>query len=189
MEEQKLFTREEIQQLIDNMDSTNYEGMKQHLMSMNSDEEREKYLQDFAADQSGAVTDAQGAMTRADALRVDQPGMGGDPSGYRVAASPLAHIGAGMQNYQANKQYKQGQEDLGTARQSSNDQRIAALMAAMGGMPGKQAGPSPSGGPITAPSMGGPGRGAAPGGMPMSPGGMGPGGMDPMQMAMALRSR
>lgn len=204
MEQERTYTQEEIQTLLDSTDETNYEGIKQHLMSLGTDEERMKYLQDFAANQGNVGMDAQDAMTRADSLRVAQPGMGGDPGGYQVAASPLEHIGAGMQNYQAQKQYDQGKKDLGASRAADNEQRVAAIMAQIGGMPGGPTGAS--GKPITAPSMGGP-----PGGMPMGgpqgrpmggpagspgmapgvPGGppANPGGMNAQQMAMALRSR
>lgn len=155
----------QLQQAANSMSPDKWAMVKEMLQKLPPDQ-REEWFQKFAASTGEMGTDAQDAMTRADSLRVDQPGMVGEQGGYQMAASPLAHIGAGMQNYQANKQYKEGQEALSDARQAGADQRIVAAKA-NAGMPtaGMQAGMAIPGAGPQAPSMGGPGRGAAPGGM------------------------
>lgn len=86
-------------------------------------EERAAFLENWFADWTQKMNFAQGDMDRADALRTDQPGMVGDPNGYRMAASPMAHIGAGMQNYQAQKQYTAGRDARSKALEGAQDAR------------------------------------------------------------------
>ena len=169
----------EQQQVADSLPPNVWEKVKQHLATL-SEEDAQAWFENFATDYVVQGGDAQDAMTRADTFRVKQPGMRGDPGGYRIAANPLEHIGAGMQNYQANKQYHQGQTDLAGAREGENAQNTmgARLKAGMPATPGI----NPTGGmPGAIRAMaGGQVRGAAPGGMPQ--------GMTPEMIAM-LRDR
>lgn len=188
-------TEENMQQVADSMPEGQWEQIRAHVQSLPPDE-REQWFAEFTASHMADRIDAQDAMTRADSLRVEQPGMGGEAGGFQVAASPLAHIGAGMQNYQAQKQYKQGETDLAAANQGMADQLGAGAKAVIGnplppagGMPGGMPGGGRPGGGMPGGGMagairsmagGGPaGRGAAPGGG---------GGMTP-EMLMMLRNR
>ncbi len=150
---------EEMQAFADSLPPNKWEEIRAHLETLPEDE-REQWFADFTADHAAGRVDAQDSMSRADSLRVGQPGMIGEQGGYQMAASPFEHIGAGMQNYNANQQYQQGQADLATANQGAAGQRAQGAQAAVGpmGTPGI----NPAGGP---PIGGGPaGRGAAPGG-------------------------
>lgn len=111
-----------LQAFVDQLDPTQWEQLQQMLNGLGSDEERQAFLMDYAKQHGVLGEQAQGRMDRADALRVGTPKMGGQYGGYQVAASPLEHIGAGMQNYQANKQYKQGQADLNAANTGEQKQ-------------------------------------------------------------------
>ena len=158
----------QMQQAANSMSPDKWEAVKIMLQKL-PPAQREQWFKKFAANTGAMGADAQDAMTRADSLRVEEPGMVGERGGYQMAASPLAHIGAGMQNYQANKQYKQGAADLAKSRQAGADQRIAGAKASVG--------------PLDTPPAAAPMTG--PGGMALK----GPGGMDMQQMLMALRSR
>ncbi len=172
-------TKTKMQEMADSLPPDRWEAIRGYLETLPEDE-REQWFADFTAGHGAGRIDAQDAMTRADSLRVDQPGVNRDPGGFTVAASPLAHIGAGMQNYQAQKQFKQGQADLakaneGMARQLETGAR--AMVGPLGQPAGQPAGPTsgPAGrgaapgggmaGAIRSLAGSGPGRGAAPGGM------------------------
>lgn len=193
-------TDEEMQTLANSMDESKWKQVQAMLASLPNQQAREQWFKDYTANHGAGRIDAQDAMTRADALRVDQPGMQDTGRDFKVASSPFAHLGAGMQNYAAQKQYKQGETDLAAANtgMAGQDAMTAKIMSGQmgpqgggpgaakanimrrlsaGGQPGRGAAP---GGPA-ATMAGGPGRGAAPGGMPG-------GGMTP-EMLMMLRSR
>jgi len=104
----------DMQAFVDTLEPTQWEQLKQQLNGMASDEERQAFLMEYAKDHGVMGGQAQGRMDRADALRTDSP-KGRYAGGMYVAANPLEHIGAGMQNYQAQKQYKSGQADLNAA--------------------------------------------------------------------------
>ena len=177
---QAVATEVDLQQVADSLPPDVWEKVQQHLETL-SESEAAEWFKQFATDYAIQGGDAQEAMTRADSLRVKQPGMRGDPRGFQIAASPLEHIGSGMQNYQANKQYKQGREDLAAARAGGTAQgAMGARLKA--GMPQATPGINPAGGRAGAirSISGGPGRGAAPGGPPQ--------GMTPEMIAM-LRNR
>lgn len=193
-------TDEEMQSLATTMDEDKWKQVQAMLASLPNQQAREQWFKEYTANHGAGRIDAQDAMTRADALRVEQPGMQDTGRGFKVGSSPFAHLGAGMQNYAAQKQYKQGETDLAAANtgMAGQDAMTAKIMSGQmgpqggggpgaakanimrrlsaGGQPGRGAAP---GGPA-ATMAGGPGRGAAPGGMP--------GGMTP-EMLMMLRSR
>ena len=168
----------DLQQVANSLPPNVWDKVQQHLSTL-SEEDAAAWFEKFATNYVTQGSDAQDSMTRADSLRVKQPGMRGEAGGFRIAASPLEHIGAGMQNYQANKQYQQGRDDLAAARTGGTAQgAMGARLKAGMGTPGI----NPAGGRAGAirSMSGGPGRGAAPGGPPQ--------GMTPEMIAM-LRNR
>ena len=116
----------DLQGFVEQLDPTEWEQLKQRLNGMSPDEQ-EAYLTQYATDYAQQSQQAQGQMDRADAQRVGQPGMRGDPSGYRVAASPLEHLGAGAQNFVAQRNYKKGLESQNQAMQGNTAQVVQAL--------------------------------------------------------------
>lgn len=115
----------DMQAFVDTLEPTEWEQLKQQLNGMPPDQQ-EAYLMKYAADNAAQGQQAQGRMDRADAMRTDSP-RGRYAGGMYVAANPLEHIGAGMQNYQASKQYKQGQTDLNAANTGAQSQLAQML--------------------------------------------------------------
>lgn len=121
----------DLQNYVDKLPPQEWEALQKHLATMEPDA-AEKWLMDYARDNASLGEQAQTAMSRADALRVKQPEMVGEEGGFQMAASPLAHIGAGMQNYQAQKQFKQGQTALDASNKAGTSQMAQALRMRMG---------------------------------------------------------
>ncbi len=116
----------DLQGFVETLDPTEWEQLKQVLNGLSPDEQ-EAYLTKYATDYAQQGQQAQGQMDRADALRVGQPGMRGTEGGYQVAASPFEHLGAGAQNYVAQRNYKKGLESQNQAMQGDTAQVVQAL--------------------------------------------------------------
>lgn len=151
----------QMQELADTLPPNVWEKVRAHVATLPA-EQREQWFKDFTARHGAGRVDAQDAMTRADTLRVDQPGMTDTGRGFQMSASPLAHIGAGMQNYQAQKQFKEGQANLAAANQGMAGQSQMGAEARLN-LPPNQPPNQPASVPSTTP-RGPAGRGAAPGG-------------------------
>lgn len=116
----------DLQGFVETLDPTEWEQLKQALNGM-SPEQQEAYLTQYATDYAQQGQQAQGQMDRADAQRVGTPGMRGSAGGYQVAASPFEHLGAGAQNYVAQRNYKKGLEAQNQAQAGNTAQVVQAL--------------------------------------------------------------
>jgi hypothetical protein len=71
-------------------------------------EQQQEYLQKLGTDFGSAAGDAQKDMSRADRLRMRQPG-GQTTNGIYTAANPLEHLAAMGMNIRADNRYEEGQ--------------------------------------------------------------------------------